>query len=128
MLWFPMVRLALPEYYSSNRPEDIVGYLRGSDSPATWKQMASGPKPRHQAMILGNVEPTKEQWDAAGVTQRSDETKTITLAKMQGFFVLYYGFMLAPWGAIYEEQDLKDPLTVRAFQEGCRKWQNKGRG
>src|ERR1700678_1041905 len=101
MNWFDQIKAVLPSYYPANMPADIVGYLRGSGSQAIWRLMQQGARPRHQMIILGSVEPTQEEWIAAGVEQRLGELQTIRLAALNGFIVLYGGFMFRPWGSIH---------------------------
>jgi hypothetical protein len=99
MSWFDQIKLALPEYYRSDRPDDIVGYLRGSPDPSVWLGMeGSG---RNQMLLLGNVEPDRQDWEAAGVAQRKDQTHAITFKMLTGFVVLYAGFIRRPWGRIH---------------------------
>lgn len=100
MDWFAQLRLALPDYYRSDFPSDIVGYLRGSIAPAVWRQMAAMQN-RHQMLILGNTEPTEREWEAAGVAQRG-ASEAVKIGILNGFIVLYGGFVLRPWGQIHE--------------------------
>lgn len=101
MSWFDQIKSVLPGYYPANQPADIVGYLRGSSNPAIWRQMREGDRPRHQMIILGSVEPSREAWTAAGVAQRLGEMQTVRFNALNGFIVLYGGFMLRPWGSIH---------------------------
>ena len=99
MSWFDRIKLALPEYYRSDRPNDIVGYLRGSVDPSVWRGMeATG---RNQMLLLGNVEPDREDWEAAGVAQRAGQAQSVTIKTLNGFVVLYAGFIRRPWGRIH---------------------------
>ena len=109
MTWFDQVKQVLPGYYRADRPADIVGYLRGSTSAMIWQQMERGPRPRNQMLILGNTEPTQEEWVAAGVGQRG-ETQAIRYDMLNGFIVLYAGFMPRPWGRIHTVS--LDALTI----------------
>jgi hypothetical protein len=70
MNWFAQLRAVLQAYYLPGRPADVVGYLRGNGSPGQWRSMATANPPHHQMLILGNTEPTNEEWSAAGVGQR----------------------------------------------------------
>jgi hypothetical protein len=98
---FDQIKAVLPSCYPANRPADIVGDLRGSGSQVIWRLMQQGDRPRHQMIILDSVEPTKEEWIAAGIEQRLGELQTIRLAALNGFIVLYGGFMFRPWGSIH---------------------------
>jgi len=100
MDWFQQLRQALSAYYVASRPVDIVGYLRGNGTPVQWRQMANAVPPHHQMLILGNVEPSREEWAAAGVAGRGTQF-TVTTSMLTGFIVLYGGFMLRPWGQIH---------------------------
>ena len=100
MTWFDQIRQVLPGYYRDNRPPEIVGYLRGSTSPMIWREMEAGDRPRNQMLILGNTEPTRDEWIAAGVEQRG-ELHEVRYAMLGGFIVLYAGFMFRPWGRIH---------------------------
>jgi len=98
MNWFPQLKAALPAYYLNNMPHGIVGFLKGSDDPGVWRQMKESQN-RNQMVILGNTEPNDEDWVAAGVQQRGP-SKAITINKLDGFIVLYGGFIRRPWGSI----------------------------
>jgi len=100
MHWFDQLRQALAAYYPAGQPADIVGYLQGSANPMVWRSMALGDRPRYQMIILGSVAPSHEEWVAAGVAQRG-EIQAIRLGTLNGFIVLYGGFMLRPWGSIH---------------------------
>lgn len=99
MDWFLQLKQALPAYYRTDRPSDIVGYLRGSVDPTVWRQMAATQN-RHQMLILGNTEPTQDEWVAAGVAARG-VSQAVRRSFLDGFIVLYGGFMLRPWGQIH---------------------------
>jgi hypothetical protein len=116
MDWFAQIRQVLRDYYFPDRPADIVGYLRGNDTPGQWRAMASAGY--YQFLILGNTEPTPEEWVAAGVAQR-DSQSTITTGMLSGFIVLYGGFMLRPWGRIHTMSG--DALTL-GFPGSLRDW------
>ena len=67
MSWFDSSKLPLPEYYRSDRPNDVVCYLRSSPDPSVWRGMeATG---RNQMLLLGNYEPEREDWEADAVGQ-----------------------------------------------------------
>ncbi len=60
--------------HSQNKKGDvIVGWRRGSDNPAMWKSGES-------MLILGDEEPSSEDWEAAGVSWRTGETKKLWLS------------------------------------------------
>ncbi len=118
MNWFNQLRQVLSNYYPPDRPADIVGYLQGSASPAVWRSMDQGDRPRQQMIVLGSVEPTQEEWVAAGVAQRG-EIQTIRLSSLNGFIILYGGFMLRPWGKIFTASN--DALTI-GFRASLDSW------
>src|SRR5690606_14077092 len=99
MSWLDEIKAVLPGWYSSERPDDVVGYLQGSKQPSVWLEMAVQ-RNRHQMMLMGNIEPTKQEWEAAGVMHRG-QVQTVSVSDLQGFVILYGGFMLRPWGQIY---------------------------
>ena len=105
MNWFNQLRQVLAAYYPAGQPMDVVGYLQGSANPMVWRTMT----PRHQMIILGSVPPSHEEWVAAGVAHRG-EIQTIRLAMLNGFIILYGGFMLRPWGSIHTTS--QDALTL----------------
>ncbi len=123
MTWFDQVKQALPGYYRNDRPADIVGYLRGSPNAMIWRQMEQGPRPRNQMLILGNTEPTRDEWIAAGVEQRG-EAHVIRYATLNGFIVLYAGFMIRPWGRIHTASH--DALTL-GFPASLNDWKRNYR-
>jgi hypothetical protein len=98
--WFDQLRATLRDYYPQDGSANIVGYLRGSPDPNVWRIMKFQQE-RHQMIILGSTPPTKEEWSAAGVGNRG-ETQTIRLNDLDGFIVMYAGFVLRPWGRIEE--------------------------
>ena len=118
MNWFDQLKNALAAYYPPGQPGDIVGYLQGSASPMIWRSMALGDRPRNQMMILGSLPPTQEAWVAAGVAQR-DQIQVIRFAALNGFIVLYGGFVLRPWGKIFESSH--DRLT-QGFSSSLDSW------
>lgn len=95
MSWFDRVEAVLPGYYPADRPADVVGYLRGSASQAIWHTMQQGDRLRYQMIILGSVEPARDDWVAAGVGMR-DEQQMIRFDGLKGFIVLYGGVMYRP--------------------------------
>jgi hypothetical protein len=121
--WFDQVKQALPGYYRADRPADIVGYLRGSSNSMIWRQMEQGPRPRNQMLILGNTDPTREEWIAAGVEQRG-ESQVVRFLALNGFIVLYAGFMLRPWGRIHTTTH--DALTI-GFPGSLNDWRRNYR-
>ncbi len=123
MSWFDQVKQVLPGYYPADRPADIVGYLRGSPNAMVWRQMEAGPQPRNQMLILGNTEPTREEWIAAGVEQRG-EPQPIQFTMLIGFIVLYAGFMIRPWGRIHTAS--QDALTL-GFPASLNDWRRNYR-
>ncbi|MBT0956758.1 hypothetical protein IV417_05130 [Alphaproteobacteria bacterium KMM 3653] len=97
MDWMEQMRQVLRGHYDPAGPADVIGYLRGSADPGVWRQMertGSG-----QMIILGNRPPSQREWAAAGVAQRGGEV-VVTRAMLNGFMVLYGGFMIRPWGHI----------------------------
>ena len=123
MSWFDQVKQVLPGYYVAGQPADIVGYLRGSASPAIWRAMQQGNRPRNQMLVLGNREPSREEWIAAGVEQRGEQ-HVIRFAELTGFIVLYGGFMLRPWGRIHTISP--EALTV-GFAASLNDWRRNYR-
>lgn len=112
------LRQVLSPFYLRDEPP-VVGYLRGSVSAGVWRSMNNSGRP--QMMILGNQEPTAVQWDAAGVGHRLGETRAVKFPDLQGFIVLYGGFMVdRPWGKILtDSQDASElgfPGTLRDFK------------
>lgn len=101
MDWFARLTQCLAPYYPADHESDIVGYLRGSASTATWRTMLSH---RPQMLVLGNVPPSRNQWIAAGVADRYPEA-TIRLDEMAGWGVVYVGFMYRPWGSLVPLSD-----------------------
>jgi hypothetical protein len=119
MSWFEQVRRALPAYYPEVGDATIVGFLQGSASPAVWKQMADI-QGRHQMLILGNQEPNREDWMAAGVAQRGS-VQAIHIHDLGGWIVLYGGFVRRPWGQLHEITP--DALTL-GFPGSLQSWKN----
>lgn len=116
--WFYELKKCLQEYYLPNEPP-VVGWLCGSNSPAVWRQMdeaGSG-----QMVILGNKEPTLQEWQAAGVAHRLHEKKSITLPELTGFIILYGGFVYRPWGHIVPQSE--DALKL-GFPGSLKSWEN----
>ncbi len=118
MDWFDRLRQSLQAYYPADRPHDIVGHLQGSASPAVWRSMQGGNRPRHQMIVLGSVEPTHQDWVDAGVAQRG-EVQVIRLPALTGFIVLYGGFARRPWGEIHSTSP--DALTI-GFPASLESW------
>lgn len=112
---FNQLRQVLSPFYLRDDTQ-IVGYLRGSDSPAVWRSMEN--TGRAQMKILGNQEPTAAQWDAAGVGHRSGATSAIKFPDLQGFIILYGGFMVdRPWGKIFVESRDASEIGFRGTLE-----------
>ena len=111
MNWFDQLKNALAAYYPPGQPGDIVGYLQGSASPMIWRSMALGDRPRNQMMILGSLPPTQEAWVAAGVAQR-DQIQVIRFAALNGFIVLYGGFVLRPQVTIQVAQIRSSVISI----------------
>jgi hypothetical protein len=124
MSWFDQIKAVLPGYYPASQPGDVVGYLRGSPSHAVWRLMQQGDRPRHQMIILGSVEPTRDEWIAAGVAQRLGEVQTIRIDMLNGFIILYGGFMYRPWGSIHFAD--ADALT-NGFPSSLNDWKRNYR-
>jgi hypothetical protein len=87
MNWFDQLRSVLQAYYPPSRDRNIVGYLQGSASPGVWRSMVMGTPPRQQMIVLGSVEPNKQEWEAAGVAQRG-QVHEIRLTSLSGMIVL----------------------------------------
>jgi hypothetical protein len=115
MAWFDELKNALPGYYSKN--DTIVGYLRGNSTAAEWRSMER--QGYQQMIILGSTPPTQAQWVAAGVAGRGTQS-TIQISQLTGFIILYGGFMLRPWGKIFELDN--DALTI-GFPSSLQSWQ-----
>ncbi len=108
MDWFEQLRAALGAYYTAAGSADVVGYLRGSNDPAVWKQMLKSGK--EQMLILGNTPPSDADWNAAGVSQRgSGATQPVRLGDLNGLIITYGGMFGRPWGKISQ-------LSVETFR------------
>ena len=117
MNWFEQLRQTLADYYPAGTDRTIVGYLQGSSSPAVWTDMANS-RSKHQMLILGSLEPTKEDWSAAGVAQRGN-VQVIRIDDLAGWIVLYGGFIRRPWGELHEAT--ADALTI-GFPGSLQRW------
>lgn len=117
MDWFSQLRQALPAYYTKQHPLDIVGYLQGSASHDTWRHMEQV-RQRNQMIVLGNAPPSQREWEAAGVAQRG-QVQTIRFSALAGWTVLYGGFVLRPWGKLFE---LTDEEQARLFPGAINSW------
>jgi len=98
MSWFDDLKQALPAYYPPTSPSNIVGYLRGSVDPNVWRSMERAG--RHQMLILGSAPPNIADWVAAGVSARGSD-QIVTISNLNGFIVLYGGFVRRPWGQLH---------------------------
>lgn len=124
MAWFDDLKRTLADQYDPALPANIVGWLQGSASPSVWRSMIQQ-RNRHQMIILGNREPTREEWGHAGVAGR-DMPCAVTIDIMTGFIVLYGGYMLQrPWGSIYPVSN--DALTI-GFPGALRSWERNRPG
>jgi hypothetical protein len=85
--------------------------------------MQQGDQPRHQMIILGSVEPTRDDWVAAGVGMRGEQ-QTIRFDGLNGFIVLYGGFMYRPWGQIHLATP--DAVTI-GFPSSLNDWKRNYR-
>lgn len=116
---FKRLRDVLPGHYLPAPHPPVVGYLRGSKSPGVWRAKIAERNP--QMMLLGNVEPTREQWEHAGVGHRTGETQLIYLYDLEGF-IICGGVMNTgrPWGSICDENEdsrtLGFPRTLEYFR------------
>ena len=121
MSWFDQMRRILSGYYPANRPSDIVGYLQGSASAGIWRSMEGAN--RHQKLVLGSIEPTRQDWIDAGVLQRAD-IQTIRLPVLSGFIVLYAGFPGRPWGELHtvtpDAINLGFPSSLQSWERNYR--------
>jgi hypothetical protein len=122
MAWFDDLKNTIPAFYQSPATDTIVGYLRGSATPAEWITQEQFDKP--QMMILGSIPPTEKDWLAAGVAQRGTTT-TIQITMLAGFIVLYGGFVYRPWGKIYQQDD--DALNI-GFPAALQTWKRQYKG
>ncbi len=115
---FNQLRQVLHPFYHREEPP-VVGYLRGSVSAGVWRSMHE--KGRTQMLILGNRAPTREQWEAAGVGHRLGDTREVKFPDLQGFIILFGGFMVdRPWGKIcaatQDASELGFPGALRDFK------------
>ncbi len=117
MAWFAQLKETLARYYPADRPADIVGYLKGSTSPTVWMHMEKLQN-RNQMIILGSVEPSAKEWSAAGVEERG-LSQEIKIGMLDGFIILYGGFVYRPWGKITIKDD--DCLKY-GFPGSLRSW------
>lgn len=97
MAWFDDLKRCLAAHYDAALPSDTVGFLQGSDQPSVWRHMET--RGSGQMIVLGNRPPTPAEWVAAGVARRG-MVQEIKLRALDGFFVIYGGFMYRPWGHI----------------------------
>ncbi|MEQ1953493.1 hypothetical protein [Mesorhizobium sp. CN2-181] len=120
MDWFKQLRQALAAYYPASMDESIVGYLQGSDDPSVWRQMEVT-RSRSQMLVLGNQQPTQQEWMNAGVAHRGD-VKTIRINALAGWIVLLEGYVprQRPWGKLVTIDD--DALKI-GFPGALRSWQ-----
>jgi hypothetical protein len=123
MDWFEQLRQVLAEYYPAAADQDIVGYLQGSASPDVWLEMAFV-RNKHQMLILGNLPPTAQDWSVAGVAQRGN-VQEIRIGDLNGWIVLYGGFMGRPWGELHQADD--DALNI-GFPSSLRRWRRNAPG
>jgi len=91
--WLDQLRGVLRDFYPPDVPADVVGYLKGSGDPNVWRLMALQQKPQH--LILRSLLPTRETWVAAGKPGQ-DPIQTIHARTLDGFIVLYGGFIYRP--------------------------------
>lgn len=104
------LREVLCDYYPADGPADVVGYLKGSGDPNIWRVMARQQQP--QLMVLGSLPPTQEDWVAAGKPSTQDPIQTIHTKDLDGFIILYGGFVRRPWGRI----ELVDADATKYYQ------------
>ncbi|MEZ5084541.1 MAG: hypothetical protein R2750_14020 [Bacteroidales bacterium] len=126
--WFSQLKKCLKDFYPPENPNNIVGYLRGTNSTATWSTMARTRSA--QSIILGNVKPTEAEWQAAGVGERTGEEKKITIDQLNGFIILYDGFMVSrPWGKIFPIDDecvnIGFPGSIKSWGRAVESWKGK---
>lgn len=119
MAWLNQMKACLSDYYSSSQPSNIVGYLKGSSSPSVWKSMAMGSRPKNQMVVLGNIPPSKNEWEAAGVDERGEPTAITEELLGNDWIILYGGFMYRPWGKLFEIDD--DALNI-GFPSSLESW------
>jgi|HubBroStandDraft_1064217.scaffolds.fasta_scaffold09699_3 hypothetical protein len=104
------LREVLCDYYPADGAADVVGYLKGSGDPNVWRLMARQQQP--QMVVLGSLPPTPEDWVAAGKPSAQDPVQTIHTKDLDGFIILYGGFVRRPWGRI----ELVDADATRYYQ------------
>lgn len=122
MAWFDDLKATLPAFYPGGAADTIVGYLRGNSTASEWRSMElSG---YQQMLILGSIPPTQKDWDAAGVAQRGTPS-TIRIDQLDGFIILYGGFIYRPWGKIFQIDD--DALTI-GFPAALQSWKRNYKG
>jgi hypothetical protein len=95
--WMIELRKVLSNFYPAEGPPDLLGYLKGSGNPDDWRIKAMQKKP--QFMILGNVQPTAQDWVDAG-KPGTDPIQTIYPGDLNGLIILYGGGRPRPWGRI----------------------------
>ena len=85
MQWIEDLKAAIGAHFDPSGDPNIIGYLRGSGSQTVWRQMASSGS--GQMLILGNCPPTRDEWSAAGVEQRSNDV-VVNVGMLSGFIIL----------------------------------------
>ncbi len=97
MHWFERLKNCLALHYDPSFPKDVVGFLQGSQDRNVWLKMAEAGS--GQMLVLGNRPPSSKEWEAAGVAQRHN-IQEIKIKDLNGFVIVYGGFMYRPWGHI----------------------------
>jgi hypothetical protein len=104
------LREVLGDYYPADGAADVVGYLKGSGDQNVWRVMAMQQQP--QMIVLGSLPPTQEDWVAAGKPSTQEAIQTIHTKDLDGFILIYGGFVRRPWGRI----ELVDADAIKCYQ------------
>ena len=105
------LREVLSDFYPDDGQADVVGYLKGTADANIWRVMAR--QQPAQMIVLGSVPLTQEEWVAAGKPSRQDPIQTIHTKDLDGFVIIYGGFMVSrPWGKI----ELVDADAIKYYQ------------
>lgn len=104
------LRAVLADYYPADGPADVVGYLKGSGDANIWRVMAMQNQP--QMIVLGSNPPAQEDWVAAGKPLAQDPIQTVHAGDLEGFILIYGGFVRRPWGRI----ELADADAIKYYQ------------
>ena len=108
--WLEQLLEVLRDFYPPDGPEGVIGYLKGTDDPNTWRLMAVQRKP--QFLILGSTPPTQQEWVDAGKPYR-EPIRTVRREHLDGLIILYAGGSPRPWGRI----ETLDDDAIKYYQD-----------